>query len=231
MPVCVKKTRQKNKKAYLAAALGFATGALARRNCSTIRVPSTGGVAVDARRQLGSHRRDDALPHAGGARVGLGVEADAVVGDRELEILADRLEFDVNGTGAVGVGVFDGVHHQFVDDDADRHGAIRIDLDRLGLQGQPRHLVALGGAPQIFQQRLEILVQQHAFQIVRGVKPAVDLRDRSDASHRIGQRRLDVFLRRGIGLQVQKRSDDLQGLPTRWLTSRSSISRSAASAA
>ena len=98
--------------------------------------------------------------------------------------------------GAVGIGVFDGVHHELVDDDADRDRAIRIDLDRLGLQRQPRHPVAFGRTPQIFQQRIEILVEQHALQVVRGVEPAVHLRDRCDAAHRIGERRLDVVLGR-----------------------------------
>jgi hypothetical protein len=85
--------------------------------------------------------------------------------------------------------------------------------------------------PEILQQGVEILVQQHALEVVRGVEPAVHLRHRGDAAHRIGQRRLDVVLGGGIGLQVQQRGDDLQLLPTRWLTSRSSSSRSAASAA
>ena len=38
----------------------------------------------------------------------------------------------------------------------------------------------------------------------------MNLRDRGDAAHRIGQRRLDVFLGRRIGLQMQQRGDDLQ---------------------
>ena len=169
-----------------------------------------GGIALDAGVELGRHGGDDALPHAGGARVGLDVEADAVVGNRQHEIVALRVEVDVNRAGAVGIGVFHGVHHQLVDDDADRHRAVGIDLDRLGLQRQPRHLVALGGPPEILQQGVEILVQQHALEVVRGVKPAVNLRHRGDPAHRIGQRRLDVVLGARIGLQVQQRGDDLQ---------------------
>jgi hypothetical protein len=161
------------------------------------------GVALDAGFELGGHGGDDALSHPGGARVKLDVEADAVIGDRQKEIVALRMEGNVNRPGAVGVGVFHGVHHELVDDDADRHRAVRIDLHRLGLQGQPRHLVALGGPPEILEQRVEILVQEHAFEVVRGVKPAVNLRHRGDPSHRIGQRRLDVILGARIGLQVQ----------------------------
>ena len=36
------------------------------------------------------------------------------------------------------------------------------------------------------------------------------LGDRGDPAHRVGQRRLDVFLARRIGLQMQQRGDDLQ---------------------
>ena len=36
------------------------------------------------------------------------------------------------------------------------------------------------------------------------------LRDRGDAAHRVGERRLDVVLGRRIGLQMQQRGDDLQ---------------------
>ena len=95
------------------------------------------GVTLDARVQLGRHRRDDALAHAGATRIGRIVNPDAVVGNRQHEIVALRLDLDVNGTGAVGIGVFDRVHHELVDDDADRHRAVRIDLDRLGAQRQP----------------------------------------------------------------------------------------------
>ena len=38
------------------------------------------------------------------------------------------------------------------------------------------------------------------------------LRHRGDAAHRVGQRRLDVVLGRGIGLQVQQRCDDLKAV-------------------
>src|SRR5882762_9870996 len=71
-----------------------------------------GGIALDAGFELRGHRGDDALSHAGGARVGLDVEADAVVGDRQQEIVALRNEVDVNRPGAFGVGVFHGVHHE-----------------------------------------------------------------------------------------------------------------------
>ena len=153
-----------------------------------------GGIALDAGLELGRHGGDDALAHAGGARVGLDVEADAVIGDRQHEIVALGVELDMDRAGAVGIGVFHRVHHQLVDDDADRHRAVGIDLDRLGLQRQPRHPVALGRPSQILEQGLEILVQQHAFEVVRGVEPAMHLGDRGDAPHRIGQRRLDVVL-------------------------------------
>ena len=116
----------------------------------------------------------------------------------------------MNRSGAVGIGVFHGVHHQLIDDDADRHRAVGIDLDRLGLQCQPRHPVAFGGPPEVLQQGVEILVQQHALEIVRGVEPAMNLGHGGDPAHRIGQRRLDVFLAARIGLQVQQRGDDLQ---------------------
>ena len=54
------------------------------------------------------------------------------------------VQFDVDRTGLVGIGVFHRVHHQFVDDDADRHSAVGVDLDLLGLQGQPGHPIAFG---------------------------------------------------------------------------------------
>ena len=38
----------------------------------------------------------------------------------------------------------------------------------------------------------------------------MDLCDRRDAAHRVGERRLDVFLGRRTGLQMQQRGDDLQ---------------------
>src|SRR5439155_824876 len=79
-------------------------------------------------------RAHDALSHAGGARIDLGVETDAVVRNRDHEVFALWLELDVNRSGAVGIGVFDGVHHQLVDDDADRHRAVRVDLDRFCLE-------------------------------------------------------------------------------------------------
>ena len=66
------------------------------------------------------------------------------------------------------------------------------------------------GAPQILQQRFQILVQQHALQVVRGVEPAVHLRHRGDPAHRVGQRRLDVGLLARRRLQMQQRGDDLQ---------------------
>ena len=154
-----------------------------------------GGIALDAGFELGRHGGDDALAHAGGARIGLDVEADAVVGDRQHDIVALRPEVDMNRAGAVGIGVFHRVHHQLVDDDADRDRAVGIDLDGSRLQGQPRHLVALGGAAEILEQRVEILVQQHALEVVRGVEPAVHLRDRGDPAHGIGERGLDVVLR------------------------------------
>ena len=96
-----------------------------------------GGIALDVGFQFGGHRADDALAHAGGARVGLDVEADAVVGDRKLDVVTERLELDMDRAGAVGIGVFHGVHHQLVDDDADRDRAIRVDLDRFGFERQP----------------------------------------------------------------------------------------------
>src|SRR5205807_5447630 len=87
-------------------------------------------IALGTGVQLGGHRAHDALSHAGGARIGLGVETDAVVRNHDHEVFAVRLQLDVNGPGAVRIGVFDGVHHQLVDDDADRHRAVRVDLDR-----------------------------------------------------------------------------------------------------
>ena len=152
-------------------------------------------IALDIGIQFLRHRGDDALAHAGGARIGLDVEADAVVGNRQFEIVTLRGENDMDGTCAVGIGVFHRVHHQLIDDDADRHRAVGVDLDRLGLQRQPRHLVAFGGTPEVFQQCLEILVEQHAFQVMRGVEPAVHLRHRGDPAHGVGQRRLDAVLR------------------------------------
>src|SRR5207248_8774130 len=97
-------------------------------------------IALGSGVQFGSHRAHDALSHAGGAWIGLGVETDAVVRNHDHEVFTGRLQLDVNGTGAVGISVFDGVHHQLVDYDADRHRAVRIDLDRLGIERQPRHL-------------------------------------------------------------------------------------------
>src|SRR5439155_1040313 len=40
-------------------------------------------IALGTGVELGGHRADDALSHAGGARIGLGVEADAVVRNRD----------------------------------------------------------------------------------------------------------------------------------------------------
>ncbi len=113
-------------------------------------------------------------------------------------------------TRAVGIGIFDGVHHELVDDDADRDRPVGIDFDRFGLQGQPRHPVAFGGTAEILEQGIEILVQQYALEVVRGVEPAVNLRHGGDPAHGVGERRLDVVLRARIGLQVQQRGDDLQ---------------------
>ena len=56
------------------------------------------GVALDIGFEFLGHRGDDALAHAGGAWVGLDVEADAVVGDRQREIVALGMQNDVNGT-------------------------------------------------------------------------------------------------------------------------------------
>ena len=187
-----------------------AAGAWTRRKRSTIRVPAWAG----SRSTLASSL--DAIAET--MRWPMPVERGSVLTLRPTPSSAidstrsspSAFELDMDRAGAVGIGVFHGVHHQLVDDDADRHRAVRIDLDRLGLQRQPRHPVALGRAPQILQQRFEILVQQHALQVVRGVEPAMHLRDRGDAAHRIGQRRLDVVLAAGIGLQVQQRGDDLQ---------------------
>src|SRR4030081_3394761 len=61
-----------------------------------------GWIAFDTGIELGRHGGDDALPHAGGTRVDLDVEADAVVGNRQNEIVALRIEADVNRAGAVG---------------------------------------------------------------------------------------------------------------------------------
>ncbi len=121
-----------------------------------------------------------------------------------------RLQLDVDRTGAVGIGVFHGVHHQLIDDDADRDRAVRIDLDRIGLQRQPRHLVALGRSPEVLEQRLEILVEHHRLEIMRRIEAAVHLRDGGDAAHGVGERRLDVLLVGGVGLQMQQGCDDLQ---------------------
>ena len=52
-------------------------------------------IALDAGFELGRHRGHDALPHAGGTWVGLAIEADAVVGDRQHEIVALGMEGDV----------------------------------------------------------------------------------------------------------------------------------------
>ena len=130
-----------------------------RRNRSTIAGSGMGGVALDGGVELGGHGRDDALAHAGRARIGLDLVADAVVGDRQQQILALRGQLDMDRAGAVGIGVFHRVHHQFVDDDADGDGAVRIDLDRLGLQRQARHPVAFGRAAEILEQRVQILVE------------------------------------------------------------------------
>ena len=91
--------------------------ALARRRVSRLRSGGRAGephqhagagmvgIALDAGFQFCRHRRDDALSHSGGARVGLDVEADAVVGDRQPDVVTLRLELDVDGTCAVGAGV------------------------------------------------------------------------------------------------------------------------------
>src|SRR3954449_11807682 len=64
------------------------------------------GIALGTGVQLGGHCAYDALSHAGGAWVGLGVEADAVVRNRDHEVVALGLEIDVNRPGAIGIGVF-----------------------------------------------------------------------------------------------------------------------------
>ena len=63
------------------------------------------GIAPNGCIELGRHRGDDALPHAGGARIALGIEADAVVGDRQQQIRSRRVEADMDRAGAVGIAV------------------------------------------------------------------------------------------------------------------------------
>ena len=46
------------------------------------------GIALDTGFEFRGHRGDDALAHAGGARVGLDVESDAVIGDRDQDVVA-----------------------------------------------------------------------------------------------------------------------------------------------
>src|SRR3984893_18742788 len=53
------------------------------------------GIALDAGIEFLRHCGDDALAHAGGARIGLDVEADAVVGNRQFEIVTLRDENDM----------------------------------------------------------------------------------------------------------------------------------------
>jgi len=149
--------------------------------------------ALDGSFELAGHGIDDALAHAGGARIDFHVEADAIVSDRQFELVALRGEHDMDRAGAVGIGIFDGVHHQLVDDDADGHGAVRVDLDGLSFQRQARHPVAFGRATEIFQQGFQILIEQHAVEVVRGVQPAMDLRHGGDTAHGVGQRYLDVI--------------------------------------
>ena len=50
--------------------------------------PDMVGIALDGGVELGGHRCDDALTQAGRARIGLGIVADAVVGNRQDEIVA-----------------------------------------------------------------------------------------------------------------------------------------------
>jgi hypothetical protein len=171
----------------------LAPGTLARGKRSTILVPAW----------LGS-RATLASSFAGSA------VAYALIGDRQHELVGFGPQVHVNGPRIVRIGIFHRVHDELVDDDTDGNRAVGIDLDRLGRQCEPRHAVAFGGTPEVVEQGFEILIEQHALQIVRGVEPAMHLRHRRNASHRVGERRLDVLLGRGIGLQMQQRGDDLQ---------------------
>ena len=192
------------------AGLAGAGAALTRRKRSTMRVPAWLG----SRSTLASSFCAIAvtmrwpMPVERGSVLTLRPTPSSAIDSSRSSPL--RVENDVDGTCAVRIGVFHRVHDQLVDDDADRHRAIGIDLDRFGLQRQPRHLVAFGGTPEILEQRFEVLIEQHAFQVVRGIEPPMHLRHRGDAAHGVGQRRLDAVLIAGIGLQMQQRGDDLQ---------------------
>ena len=154
-----------------------------------------GRISLDRGAELGSHRAHDALTHAGRTRIAFCVQADAVVRNRQDKLVIARRKIDMDRTGAVGIGVFHRVHHQLVDDDSNRNGAVRIDLDRFGFQRQARHLIAFGRSPQIFEQGVEILVQHHALQVVRRIEPAVNLGHGGNAPHGVGERGLDVIFR------------------------------------
>ena len=71
---------------YFAAALAGFVGRVDAAKPQHDPGTGMGGIALDAGLELGGHRGDDTLSHAGGTRVGLDVEADAVVGDRQHQM-------------------------------------------------------------------------------------------------------------------------------------------------
>ena len=58
---------------------------------------------------------------------------------------------------------------------------------------------------------LEVLVEHHPLQVVRGVELAMHLGDGGDTAHGVGERGLHIVVRRR-GLQMQQRGDDLQAV-------------------
>ena len=60
-------------------------------------------------------------------------QADAVVGDGKLDLVARALDAQHDLPSAAGKGVLDGVGCQFVDQEAERHGAVGVDVQGVGL--------------------------------------------------------------------------------------------------
>src|SRR4051812_27463781 len=95
--------------------------------------------------ELRRHSLDDHLAEAlrlAGARLGLA--PDAIVLDDEMGALSIRFQEHADWTLPARIGVFERVQHEFGDYDPDRHGLVRIHLDRLGVKRQRSGLAILG---------------------------------------------------------------------------------------
>ena len=137
------------------------------------------------------HGADQLGAEAGALGRRLGGHAAAVVFDREQEdvvAVAAQQHADLTAD-AVRIGVFARVGDEFGDDHAQRHRLVGRQADRFGDEVQRvRAIVARQRFVEFVDQRLQVIVHVDAFDVVRRIQPAVDLRDRADAALRIVQR-------------------------------------------